>query len=234
MNESTKSTIDQKPMSTDLIYGKTNYNTTTTATSYTQPPTTTTTATSYTQPITTTTTTSNLTGENNATGGTYISKESIPYGAAGLSSSSNTQGSLFTPTTSTPVTNTPVTSTTDTNANGALGSPNKPVSAISSAATAIADRTTNLSVNIEGITMNQVKIQSAASSLDTLWRAIQAQISAIDESWVGQDAKVYTDKLSKMSPKIEAAVNSLKAIDRTYEKALNEIQENQKRVINDI
>ena len=96
--------------------------------------------------------------------------------------------------------------------------------------TIAANNGASMKVSIEGIMQSKVKIDASANSLDTLWRAIQAQISAISQSWVGPDATLYVEKLNKMAPKVDAAVNALRKISTTYRTALDEIQENQDKI----
>ena len=88
----------------------------------------------------------------------------------------------------------------------------------------------NMQVSVESLVQSKVKLDAAATGLDTLWRAILAQIDAISTSWVGPDAKAYTDKLTNMGPKVDAALKALKKLSSTYEKALNEIDENQQKI----
>ena len=88
----------------------------------------------------------------------------------------------------------------------------------------------NMRVSIEGIAQHKAKIDSSANSLDTLYRAIMAQIAAISDSWIGPDATAYVEKIKELDPKIDAAISALRKISKTYEQALNEIQDNQNKI----
>ena len=103
-----------------------------------------------------------------------------------------------------------------------------PLESVSAASSTGAD--INMKVSIESLVQSKVKLDAAANGLDTIWRAILAQVDAISTSWVGPDAKAYTDKLTNMGPKVDAALNALKKLSSTYEKALDEIEENQNKI----
>jgi WXG100 family type VII secretion target len=88
----------------------------------------------------------------------------------------------------------------------------------------------NISTSIEAIMQHKVRIDASANSLDTLWRAIGAQISAIKTSWVGPDAEAYIQKVYKLDPKVDAAVQALRQISRTYKQAMDEYENTQKEI----
>jgi uncharacterized protein YukE len=92
----------------------------------------------------------------------------------------------------------------------------------------------DLSINVEGLMDCQVKLEKAAYYIQITWQNIMAQIEKIQQSWVGPDATIYIEKVKKMKPKMEAAINAIKAIYRTYEKAIAEIEANQNSVKSDI
>ena len=190
------------------------------------------TTTSYSKPS------SYYSGGNNATSGgnnsTYSSYTSTTKPATTTSSpkpSSNYNGgnsgisSSSTPAASqTPV----VTSTPAATPTPELKSEEKTAGSVIGGSTSGTD--INMQVSVESLVQSKVKLDAAATGLDTLWRAILAQIDAISTSWVGPDAKAYTDKLKNMGPKVDAALNALKKLSSTYEKALNEIDENQQKI----
>lgn len=103
-------------------------------------------------------------------------------------------------------------------------------SAISSTPTSSVD----ISLNIEGLISSQKEIEGAVTNIQQSWQNLLADVKKIEESWAGPDAAVYTEKLYKMKPKMEAAVKALTTTYRTYEKAVNEIQETQNNVKNGI
>lgn len=87
-----------------------------------------------------------------------------------------------------------------------------------------------ISTSIEAIIQHKQRIDVAATSLDTLWRAILAQIDAISSSWVGPDSEAYVEKITKMKPKIEAAIQALKKISFTYKAAADEYDKTQAEI----
>ena len=91
-----------------------------------------------------------------------------------------------------------------------------------------------MKVSVEGIMQNKAKIDISANDLDTLYRAIKAQIDAINNSWVGPDATAYIEKINKLDPKIDAAIAALRKISTTYKTALDEIENNQQNIKNSI
>ena len=88
----------------------------------------------------------------------------------------------------------------------------------------------NISASIEAIVQHKVKIDASANGLDTLWRAIGAQINAIKTSWVGPDAEAYIQKVYKLDTKVDAAVQALRQISRTYKQAMDEYENTQKEI----
>ena len=92
----------------------------------------------------------------------------------------------------------------------------------------------SISVSVESIVVNQSNLKNAAAELENLWRTINAEIARINDSWVGQDASMYTDKLTKMEPRVRATIYALKAIANTYSRALQNIEDNQNRIKNEL
>lgn len=63
---------------------------------------------------------------------------------------------------------------------------------------------------------------------------INTRIAQISQSWIGDAARMYTDKVIEYDKKVHAVCDSLNLLKDTYSKSLGDVQNMQSDVMNDI
>ena len=78
-------------------------------------------------------------------------------------------------------------------------------------------------------------LKKAIANLKDAWDSQTKQnISKLENSWVGDDCRVYTQKLTKMDTKVQKTISALELLCSTYEKARDMVKENQSSTISSI
>ena len=141
-------------------------------------------------------------------------------------------------TTTTPSGNSSTTSqksTSSTSSNRTISSSTSSSSSASSSSASVitttASRNATISVNPEEIKASAARLKEVAEKLDTLWNKVKVnQVNAVASSWVGKDAKIYTDKVLNMDGSVTAARDALVLIADTYLKAVTEVEQKQQEL----
>lgn len=91
-----------------------------------------------------------------------------------------------------------------------------------------------ISMNLEGLMASKTKLENTINNIQQIWQNLLANVTKIQESWIGPDATLYIEKVNNMKPKMDATIKVLQTTCRTYDKAINEIQETQNGIKNQI
>ena len=85
--------------------------------------------------------------------------------------------------------------------------------------------------NPEMLRENQQKLKQAANEVNSIWSSIKnEQINQISSSWAGKDAEQYIQKVTNFDSKVQAAVESLELLSKTFDKAANALSDAQQRI----
>ena len=75
-------------------------------------------------------------------------------------------------------------------------------------------------------------LRKATSTLKDSWtRETSKNLSTLENSWVGNDCRAYTNRVRKMDGKVQNTIEALDLLASTYEKARDMVQENQKNTM---
>lgn len=95
--------------------------------------------------------------------------------------------------------------------------------------------TGDLNVTYEQLEENIATLKKAINSLKNSWGTeTNKNLATIENSWVGNDCKEYTEKLRNMDKKVTNTISALELLCSTYEKARDMVQQNETKAISSI
>ena len=66
------------------------------------------------------------------------------------------------------------------------------------------------------------KLRQASTDLRDTWsKTINSTLARIENSWAGEDAKVYTDKVQALDPRVDKICQAIDLLAQTYQKVLD-------------
>ena len=66
------------------------------------------------------------------------------------------------------------------------------------------------------------KLRQASTDLRDTWsKTINSTLAKIENSWAGEDAKVYTDKVQALDPRVDKVCQAIDLLAQTYQKVLD-------------
>ena len=66
------------------------------------------------------------------------------------------------------------------------------------------------------------KLRQASTDLKDTWsKTINSTLAKIENSWAGEDAKVYTDKVQALDPRVDKICQAIDLLAQTYQKVLD-------------
>ena len=66
------------------------------------------------------------------------------------------------------------------------------------------------------------KLRQASTDLKDVWsKTINSTVAKIENSWAGEDARVYTDKVQALDPRVDKVCQAIDLLAQTYQKVLD-------------
>ena len=89
----------------------------------------------------------------------------------------------------------------------------------------------DLVVSVEEVESFIDKLKKASSTLEDQWIGIvDEELTKLKDSWAGPDMEKYIAKVEALDPKLEKAVEAIKLLKETYQKALDAYNEQLKKI----
>ncbi len=91
---------------------------------------------------------------------------------------------------------------------------------------------TNIIYSAEELVANQNSLDAISSEIKSSWDSIKnTELVNIQNSWAGNDAQAYIDKINQLDSRIEDSIKAINLLSRTFDLAATTLQETQENTI---
>ena len=88
-----------------------------------------------------------------------------------------------------------------------------------------------IKLNSEQLRQNKQKLTQAADEIKNIWNTLKnTHVKQLTESWAGADASSYISSFNSFDSKVNASVEALNLLARTFERAAKELESTQESI----